>query len=430
MKRICKIIIGIAAVIVALSITSTACLAYSIESSGDTQYKLDIVDENNNTISINQSDIDLRIRFNNVTDGLFSDDTKIKIVKSLRNYNIWIGYDIAYDEDKLSSLIENTELFNSDRINPENAYISIDRENGAVSIIESKNGTVIDSEKLLDKLDTALINLNSTFNIADEAVYREPDITSTDLQSEYKEIQDLTSFTITYSYNGKDYKFNQSYMLKYIEKDDTGKWIIPEVALDNFISTMTNELDTYGKSIDFVTTDGRNITVPGGNWGWKVDKVFTKNSLSELIAARTDAAGEIAWAYTAPLMGDKEFVNYVEIDMGKQHLYLYTNNQLVGDWDIVSGMANDPGRRTPEGVFRLTYKTKNAVLRGPTWESPVKYWMPFNGGIGMHDASWQSSFGGNAYYYRGSHGCINMPLAGAKAVYDVIDKTYAIICFY
>ena len=44
-----------------------------------------------------------------------------------------------------------------------------------------------------------------------------------------------------------------------------------------------------------------------------------------------------------------------------------------------------------------------------SYEQPVTYWMPFNGGIGFHDADWQPYFGGDRYLTGGSHGCINLP---------------------
>jgi lipoprotein-anchoring transpeptidase ErfK/SrfK len=53
--------------------------------------------------------------------------------------------------------------------------------------------------------------------------------------------------------------------------------------------------------------------------------------------------------------------------------------------------------------------------------------MPFNGGIGLHDATWRSSFGGNIYKTNGSHGCVNMPLQSAKKVYENITNTMPII---
>ena len=43
------------------------------------------------------------------------------------------------------------------------------------------------------------------------------------------------------------------------------------------------------------------------------------------------------------------------------------------------------------------------------YEQPVTYWMPFNGGIGFHDANWSAILGGDRFMEGGSHGCINMP---------------------
>lgn len=64
-------------------------------------------------------------------------------------------------------------------------------------------------------------------------------------------------------------------------------------------------------------------------------------------------------------------------------------------------------------------------------ERPVTYWMPFNGGIGFHDASWQPYFGGNRFREGGgSHGCINLPADKAAELYNRIDESVPIVCFY
>ena len=76
----------------------------------------------------------------------------------------------------------------------------------------------------------------------------------------------------------------------------------------------------------------------------------------------------------------------------------------------------------------MKYKEKDTTLRGPKkedgsykWESPVTYWMPFNGGVGFHDASWQPTFGGSRYLTNGSHGCVNMPPEMAGKLFDLIS---------
>ena len=83
-----------------------------------------------------------------------------------------------------------------------------------------------------------------------------------------------------------------------------------------------------------------------------------------------------------------------------------------------------------------TYKEKDRILRGAKkadgtyeYESHVDYWMPFNGGIGFHDATWRSKFGGTIFQTSGSHGCINLPPEKASVLYDLIYKGMPVLCY-
>ena len=94
-------------------------------------------------------------------------------------------------------------------------------------------------------------------------------------------------------------------------------------------------------------------------------------------------------------------------------------------------------RYTPAGVYTLTYKETDRTLKGTplgdgtySYQSHVNFWMPFNGGIGFHDASWRDEFGGSIYYYSGSHGCINLSYSSAQTLYGMIDSQVPIICVY
>ena len=56
--------------------------------------------------------------------------------------------------------------------------------------------------------------------------------------------------------------------------------------------------------------------------------------------------------------------------------------------------------------------------------------MPFYGNYGLHDASWRREFGGTIFHQNGSHGCINLPKASAKEIFEVVDKGFPVICYY
>lgn len=119
----------------------------------------------------------------------------------------------------------------------------------------------------------------------------------------------------------------------------------------------------------------------------------------------------------------------MEIDLSAQHLYFIKDGTVIMESPLVSGNMSR-GWGTPGGVFGLTYKTRNAVLRGADYATPVSYWMPFNGNIGMHDAGWRGSFGGTIYQTSGSHGCVNLPPNKAKEIYGYVEKNMPVVCYY
>lgn len=81
-------------------------------------------------------------------------------------------------------------------------------------------------------------------------------------------------------------------------------------------------------------------------------------------------------------------------------------------------------------MFKIVYKQKDATLVGETYRSAVNYFMPFAYNIGLHDASWQTEFGGNRYKTAGSHGCINLPPDIAKTIFENIETGTPVIAYY
>lgn len=58
--------------------------------------------------------------------------------------------------------------------------------------------------------------------------------------------------------------------------------------------------------------------------------------------------------------------------------------------------------------------------------------MPFVGNyIGLHDADWQPAFGDARYASGfGSHGCVNLPVDKATALYDLIATGDVVVCHW
>lgn len=55
--------------------------------------------------------------------------------------------------------------------------------------------------------------------------------------------------------------------------------------------------------------------------------------------------------------------------------------------------------------------------------------MPFTySGCGLHDAPWQSSFGGSRYSSGyGSHGCVNLSMDAAASLYNLVAVGNAVV---
>ena len=108
---------------------------------------------------------------------------------------------------------------------------------------------------------------------------------------------------------------------------------------------------------------------------------------------------------------------FILISIDQQHMWYYLDGELYCETDVVTGNA-DGYYNTPRGQYRIYSKARCTYLNGPGYSSYVDYWMAFNGDIGIHDASWRSSFGGNIYKGNGSHGCVNTPFNAAKDIYN------------
>ncbi len=106
---------------------------------------------------------------------------------------------------------------------------------------------------------------------------------------------------------------------------------------------------------------------------------------------------------------------FVEIDLEDQEIKLYEDVDILIQANIVSGKNETPTRI---GNFSIYNKETDRYLKGEDYNSYVNYWMPFDGGIGLHDATWRNKFGGNIYINKGSHGCVNLPYQTAEYIYE------------
>lgn len=400
------------------------------------KYRLDVEEKEGVLIgAVGGADIDMSIDIEEDVQKLL-DGQNIYLWPAafFSRHNYQMDYSAAFNEEKAQKLVEGFEALRSEgRISPEDAYISdYSPQRKGYEIIPEKEGTVLDMDKVMELVLNAIREGNNKIILEEHDCYVRAMVTAQDTKLIQKAeiLNRLTGTRITYDWNGSEVILDGDTINQWIIQEDQMP-VIDKEAVADFVASMAKENDTYGRKRKFTTTLGQELSLPSGGFGWKTNRSQETEELTELISQGAVTEREPVYSSRGAAKGSNDIDDsFVEIDLSNQHLYLYDKGNLILESDFVSGKMSQSGSVTPPGVFGLTYKTTNAVLRGEDYETPVNYWMPFNGNIGMHDATWRRSFGGDIFLTNGSHGCINLPLAKAKEIYGYLSTGYPVICYY
>lgn len=135
------------------------------------------------------------------------------------------------------------------------------------------------------------------------------------------------------------------------------------------------------------------------------------------------------------------------VSISKQQLYAYQDGQIQFTYLVVTGR---PGLATPIGHWHVQFKEANFTFYSPWPQGSSLYYYPthihwalnfHDGGFYLHDSWWRCAYGPGANVPHhascmdegdppnrgpqqftgnetGSHGCVGMPMANAKQLYD------------
>lgn len=308
---------------------------------------------------------------------------------------------------------------------------------------------ILDEEKTIQAVKDALEQGLSELNLKEAGCYYNDAYTQTELElmAFYKMTDSFQTQTISYTFGDEKEVFTKGDMAKLLVcfpmlkngitklpadyqtsfLDENNQLLINKEASEALLEEKLAPYNTYG-SHTFTTHDGRTLQIDGGNYGNQISmKKEKKEFLAFLESEERSFIREPEYTKEVSIKGKNDIGDtYIEVDIGQQKMFYYRDGELYLETDVVTGKNN----RTPEGVNYVYLKQKNRVLRGPGYASPVKYWMPVNGGIGIHDASWRDEYGGDIYIRNGSHGCINTPLEIVEKMYEVMEVGTPCVMYY
>jgi hypothetical protein len=342
----------------------------------------------------------------------------------------------SYDEDKLKeAAFALTCMDTSQMVAPVDAALVKGEDD--YSITPAVMGTTLDPEEVWQLISETVEENGTSVDLEAAGVYTSPAVLETDesLTSQLEQIQTYTHSEITYDFSDRTYVCDGSVIVNWVVQDEDGNWDLDEDQVYDWVDQMGKETDTYGETHTFVTHAGNTVSLPNGNYGWKLYRDTTTADLLEMLRAGTVTKTEPNYYHYGMTRATNDIgSSYVEVDLTNQKVYLYVKGDCILETSCVSGLASNKDRATPSnGVWGITYKKSPAVLgtmEKQGYETPVTYWMPFNGGVGLHDADgWRSSYGGSIYKTNGSHGCINLPLSAAKTIYETVSAGWPVIVY-
>ncbi|XCP87047.1 L,D-transpeptidase family protein [Roseburia hominis] len=345
---------------------------------------------------------------------------------------------VEYDGQKLTEKLASLDCMKEENQTPP---VSSKPEFDGNQFVPKKEetGSQIDQEIFREKVGEYIEGFQNQMDMTEESCYVKPKYLqdSEEVKKACDTMNQYLKASITYTMGSNNEVVDKAVISQWVNTDDNMAVTFNSDKVTEYVAELAKKYNTRGTQRTFVSGNGNTVKVEGGDYGWIIDKEAESKALLENIQKGDVVSREPAYKQKAASHDGADWGGtYVEVDLTNQNVYLFVNGSLVINAPIVTGKPS-AGDATPQGVYLIKYCTRNATLRGPKkpdgsyeWESPVSFWMPFNGGIGLHDAPWQAAFGGSRYLTHGSHGCVNLQYNVAKTIYNNVQAGTPVVCHY
>lgn len=354
----------------------------------------------------------------------------IKFIFKKNLYNLTNIY--SYEKPLLDAEFNKLSCFQGENIiEPVDATLQYDYNSNEYIIVDEVYGNKVNKDYLYAYVLSSIAIGSEEIDLEEINAYECPDFISTSekVLEAQSQLNKFVSAKIYYDFENEIETVDGSLINQWLAVDQSMNVVFNENKIKEYLKSLSVKYDTYGKTRSFKTTTGKTVEVVGGNYGWKINRSKELNELLQAIKNGETVRKEPSYIQKALGTRENDIGNtYVEINLTNQCLWFYKDGKIIVQGDIVTGNISK-GNATPQGTYMLNYKQKGATLKGAGYSSEVKYWMPFNCNIGIHDASWRGTFGGTIYKTDGSHGCVNVPTYLAKKIFENIEPGTPIVCY-
>lgn len=396
------------------------------------EYRLEVKERGGASEYLSADQIDLK----------FVDNSSIdRMAKAQRSY-IWpimlmmerddmAGVAFSYDQKKALTAFKDLECMNPIYTKaPTDAYVQV-TDNG-FEVVKETEGNTLNPETTAKALYAALDGGKSVLDLEEEDCYLKPDLYSDDeaLVAEAEAKDALVQADITYEFGSRQERVNAPVIAQWITQAADGSYVIDDVEVTEYVESLAAKYDTFGLPRQFYTSLGTTVTLTDGDYGWCMDQDATVVDLLNALESGYQGTLEPQYTYTAMSREENDIGDtYVEICISQQVMWCYKDGVCIVYTPVVTGNPNKGNATPSNGVWSIDAKMQNYTLVGEGYRSPVDFWMPFNGNVGIHDMQTRAYFGGTIYLTNGSHGCINTPYANAKTIYENVSIGTPVIVY-
>lgn len=325
-------------------------------------------------------------------------------------------------------------LNNPNATDSQNAYV--DLSDPEFAIVPERLGTSVNSDKFFNDVLHHIESGKLNFMYDDKAYRIAPEVTADDPQlKEYQEFcKKYLIQKITYEMGEETFTITPEALGTLFKDDMSGK--ADEKAVKDYVKQMADNYDNVGAKRSFKTLAGKDISIKGGTYGWTIDKDKEAAQLISDINSHKDVSRKPVYSFESYGTYTRTMGNtYVDIDFTKQQVKFFENGEEKFSCSVVTG-SRIRGDSTPEGTYYILNRLRNVIMRGDNddgtrYEEPASYWMGVTwNGIGMHDSSWRTKFGGDIWKTNGSHGCINMPKKEIPKLFNMVEEDMPVVMHY
>lgn len=456
MKRVPQIILGVLAALIIISVSCAytyGAVYFSNHFYPDTKINdIDVsnltVDETRDLLDAELNSYSLLIIGKDTKDILTAEDVGLAYVYHVNGSDIleetmgqqnsvgWvftnerasITLDRSYSEDKANTAIESLSCLHPEEEQaPQDAYL--DYQGGEYVIVPEQSGNVVEKDELSTAILDALDTLASEISLED--MYPEANVKSDDefLNLQADNANAILDADVTITSRVHSVKVDRDSINSFLVFQDDGSVTLDrDVVFDWVMENITGPNYTMGIERTIETPSSGTVTVSGGTYGYWVHSSDETTQLMEDLMSDEQIEREPVWRVeeNGSTSNDGVGDTYIDVNIDEQMVYVVKDGEIDYSTECVTGSVAS-GHDTPTGIYYVSWKTTDWTMR--TYNSFVNYWMPIDDstGVGLHDATWRSSFGGSIYRSNGSHGCINLPLEAARYIYNNTDVGIPVI---